>query len=148
MGLEERIENEIKLGMKARDAIKVSTLRMLKADIYNIKLKKNKTGLTEEEVIKAVQTQVKRHKDSIEQFKKGNRQDLVDKETKELDILLAYMPAGLSPEELKKIVEDVIKETGAVTMKDMGKVMKAAMEKVKGRADGNEVSRVVSGLLG
>ena len=146
--IEEKIEEQYKTALKARDAIKVSTLRMLKADMNNFKLDKNKKTLGDEEIIKIVQTQVKRHKDSIEQFEKGKRQDLVDKEKKEMAILMTYMPAECPPEELKKIIEETITELGATTKKDMGKVMKTLMEKTKGRADGKTVSGIVSGLLG
>ena len=148
MSLEERIENEFKAALKQRDKIKVSTLRMLKADIINTKLDQNKKALKDEEIVKIIQRQVKQHKDSIEQFEKGKRQDLVEKEKKELDILLSYMPEQLSEEELKKIIADTIKELGATGKGEMGKVMKLVMERVKGRADGKKVSQIVSSLLG
>jgi uncharacterized protein YqeY len=148
VGLEEKIEREFKTALKARDALKLSTLRMLKADMNNVKFDKNKKTLADDEIIKVVQRQVKQHKDSIEQFGKGNRQDLVEKEKKELDILMAYMPEQCSAEELKKIIEEAIKETGAGTKKDMGRLMKAVMEKVKGKADGKTVSRIASDMLG
>jgi len=147
MTLEEKIENEFKAAMKQRDVIKISTLRMLKADINNLKLDHNKKKLTDEEIIKIIQRQVKQHKDSIEQFGKGKREDLVEKEKKELDILLRYMPEQLSEEELKKIVALVVQEVGAADKSAMGKVMKAVMEKVKGRAGGKKVSQIVSGML-
>jgi len=147
MKLEERMGREFISALKAKDAIKVSTLRMLKTDINNFKLDKNKKEFTDDEFIKIVQRQVKQHHDSIEQFEKGGRQDLVLKEKKELDILLAYMPEQLSEEKLKEIVRETIKEQGATTKKDMGKVMKAVIEKVKGAADGKIISRIVSGAL-
>ncbi len=148
MSLEERIENEFKAALKQRDKIKLSTLRMLKADIINAKLDQNKKALKDEEIVKIIQRQVKQHKDSIEQFEKGKRQDLVEKEKKELDILLSYMPEQLSQEELKKIIAGVIKELEATGKGEMGKVMKSVMERVKGRADGKKVSQIVSSLLG
>lgn len=148
MSLEERIENEFKAALKQRDKIKVSTLRMLKADIINTKLDQNKKALKDEEIVKIIQRQVKQHKDSIEQFEKGKRPDLVEKEKKELDILLSYMPEQLSQEELKKIIADTIKELEATGKGEMGKVMKSVMERVKGRADGKKVSQIVSSLLG
>lgn len=147
MTLEERIENEFKAAMKTRDAIKVSTLRMLKAAINNDKLDRNKKTLSDGEIIKIAQQQVKQHKDSIEQFKKGKRDDLVEKETKELEILLAYMPEQIPDEELKKIIEETVKELGVTSKKEMGRVMKAVMEKVKGKAEGKKVSQIVSGIL-
>lgn len=147
MSLQEKIETDIKTAMKEKDTVKVSTLRMVKADINNTILYENKKGLTEDEVVKIIQRQIKRHKDSIEQFEKGNRADLVEKEKKELDILLAYMPEQCSPEELKKIVAETVKELGATSKKDMGKVIKTVMEKVKGKAEGKEVSGIVAGML-
>ncbi|MCQ9207539.1 MAG: GatB/YqeY domain-containing protein [Omnitrophica bacterium] len=147
MALEVQIETEIKKAMKARDAIKVSTLRMLKAEMNNLKIDENKKELSDIEVIKIVRRQIKQHKDSIEQFEKGKRQDLVEKEKKELAILKNYMPEQCSPEELKKIVEEAVRETGASSKKDMGRVMKAVMEKVKGRSDGKTVSQIVSSIL-
>jgi hypothetical protein len=148
MSLEERIENEFKAALKQRDKIKVSTLRMLKADIINTKLDQNKKALKDEEIVKIIQRQVKQHKDSIEQFEKGKRPDLVEKEKKELDILLSYMPEQLSLEELKKIIADTIKELEATGKGEMGKVMKSVMERVKGRADGKKVSQIVLNMLG
>ncbi len=148
MSLEERIENEFKAALKQKDKIKLSTLRMLKADIINIKLDQNKKALKDEEIVKIIQRQVKQHKDSIEQFEKGKRQDLVEKEKKELDILLNYMPEQLSEEELKKIIADTIKELEATGKGEMGKVMKLVMERVKGRADGKKVSQIVLNMLG
>lgn len=148
MSLEERIENEVKAALKQRDKIKVSTLRMLKADIINTKLDQNKKALKDEEIVKIIQRQVKQHKDSIEQFEKGKRPDLVEKEKKELEILISYMPEQLSEEELKKIIADTIKELEATGKGEMGKVMKSVMERVKGRADGKKVSQIVLNMLG
>ncbi|UCD55574.1 MAG: GatB/YqeY domain-containing protein [Candidatus Omnitrophota bacterium] len=147
MSLEEQIENKFKTALKQKDKIQVSTLRMLKAEIINIKLEQNKKALKDEEIIKIIQRQVKQHKDSIEQFEKGKRQDLAEKEKKELAILSSYMPEQLSAEELKKIIEDVIKELEATSKSEMGKVMKSVMVRVKGRADGKKISQIVSNLL-
>ncbi len=148
MSLEEKIENEIKAGMKSRDKIKISTLRMVKNDIVNLKLDHGKKKITDEEIIKILQRQVKQHKDSIEQFEKGKRQDLVDKEKKELGILLNYMPEQLSDKELEKIAGDALREAGISGKSAMGKVMKIVMEKVRGKADGKRVSMIVSRMLG
>ena len=134
--------------MKARDALKVSTIRMLKAEINNLKLTGSKKELKDEDITKIIARQVKQHKDSIEQFEKGKRDDLVEKEKKELKVLLSYLPEQCSPEKLKKIITETIKELGATSKKDMGHVMKAVMEKAKGKADGKTVSQIVSGMLG
>jgi len=147
MSLEERIENELKESMKKKDVVKLSTIRMLKAEINNVKLDKNKKSLDDGEVMKIVQKQVKQHKESIEHFKKGDRLDLVEKEEKELKILMGYLPEQLSDDKLKKMVEEAIRETGATEKKDMGKVMKAVMAKAKGQVDGKKVSQMVSGIL-
>ena len=147
MKFEEKLENEYKTALKAGDAVKVSTLRMLKAEINNVKLTQSKTEMKEGEIIKIVQRQIKQHKDSIEQFEKGNRPELVEKEKKELAILSKYMPEQLSEEELKKIITDTIKELEATSKKDMGKVIKTVMEKAKGKAEGKTVSQFVSGML-
>ncbi len=147
MALEQKIEKDIVAAMKARDAITVSVLRMVKADLNNYKIDKNKNNITDEETLKIIQGRVKKHKDSIEQFKKGARDDLVQKETSELKILSAYLPEQCSEEALKEIIQGAIKETGATGKKDMGKVIKTVMDKVKGRAEGKRVSRMVGELL-
>jgi len=147
MKLEERIESEFKAALKAREAVKVSTLRMVKAAVNNLAIEKKKNTLNDDEILSVIEKQVKQHRESIEQFAKGNRQDLVDKEKKELEILLAYMPEQLPEEEVEKIVKDTIKKLGVSTKKDMGNVMKAVMAKVKGKADGKTVSRFVSSNL-
>ena len=147
MSLEEKIENEYKSAMKARDTVRVSVIRMMKAEINNVKLKQNKSALTDDELIKVVRRQVKQHKDSIEQFEKGKRQDLVDKERKELAILQCYMPEEMPEEELKGLIAEAIKELGATTKKEMGTVIKAVMQKAAGKADGKTVSSIVAGIL-
>lgn len=147
MRLEEKLENEFKAALKEKNAIKVSTLRMLKADINNLKLDKNIKDLSGEEIVRIIKRHVKQHKESIEQFEKGKREDLVEKETKELNILKGYLPEEMPEEELKKIIKDTVSELKASGKKDMGKVMKAVMQKVKGSADGKKVSEMVSGML-
>jgi len=147
MKLEERIETDLKKAMKDRDQNKVSVLRMLKAEIGSLFIAKKRTELKDDDITKLIRTQFRKHKDSIEQFTKGGRAELAEKEKAEMEVLTAYMPQELSPEELEKIVREAIKETGATSKADMGKVMKIAMGKVKGRADGKAVSQAVSGLL-
>ena len=144
--IKERIEKELIGALKEKDEIKVSTLRMLKADLQNLTIQK-KEDLKNESIIKIIQKQVKQRKDSIEQFKKGKRDDLAAKEEKELTILESFLPKMLSEEELAKIVKDVIAELGATTQKEMGGVIKEVIAKAQGRADGKTVSQLVSGLL-
>jgi len=126
--------------------IRLSTIRLLNADIKNVEIMK-KAELTDEEVIAVIQRQIKSRKDSIEQYGKGGRRDLVEKEEKEAAVLLDYLPEQLSDEELKTLVEEAIRETGATSPKDMGKVMRALMPRVKGKAEGGRVSKMASELL-
>ncbi len=140
--LQEKINNDLKDAMKARDALKTSCLRMIIADIKNTSIAKQRK-LKDEDIIEVLQRQVKQHKDSIEGFKKGDRQDLADKETKELEIIRGYLPEQLTPDEIKDIVKQAIKETGAKERKDIGKVMGVIMGKVKGRAEGKLVNKIV-----
>lgn len=144
MTLEEKIEVDLKEALKARDAIRVSTLRMLKAGTKNLAIEKRVEKLEDKDVLSVISKQIKQHRDSIEGFTKGGRQDLVDKEKAELAILEAYMPKQLPPEQLRAIIKSTIEKVGAKSKADMGKVMKAVMEEVKGQADGKLVSQIVS----
>ena len=143
----ERIEQDFIAAMKAKAAVKLSTLRMLRSDVKNMLIEIKKEKLDDPGMIKILQKQVKQRKESIDQFKKGDREDLAEKEQVELAILEEYLPKMLSEVELKKIVAEAIKETGAETKRDMGKVMKVVLEKAKGRADGKTVSVIVSRML-
>jgi len=147
MGLRERIDADMKTALKSGAKEKLSTLRMLLAALKNKKIDKRRE-LTEEEVGETVRTQIKQRKDSIEQFGKGGRQDLVDKETAEVAVLEAYLPQQLSREELEAMVRDAVSQTGAQGAKDMGKVMKVLIPTVGGRADGKLLSELVKLALG
>lgn len=138
------IEHDLKEAMKQKDRVKISTLRMVKAVIDNLKIEKKKDKLDDADTLQIIARQIKQHKDSIEVFIKGERNDLVEKEKQELAILESYMPKQLSPEELLSVVKEAIKETGAVSLADTGKVMKIVMAKVKGAAEGKVVSQIVS----
>jgi len=142
----EKIEIDLKNALKSKDQIKVSTLRLLKSAIGYLAIEK-KEGLKDDDVISVIKKQVKQRKDSIEGFKKGNREDLAQKEESELEILKAYLPEDITPEALGAIIDEAINETGASTPKDMGMVMKAVMVKTKGSADGKVVSSIVNGKL-
>jgi uncharacterized protein YqeY len=141
--LEEKILNDYKEAMKARDALKSSVLNFLRAELNNVAIAKKKKKLEDSEIITVIRKQIKERQDSIEQFKKGNRQDLADKETQEKEILKAYLPPELSPEELKKIIEEVVSTLGAQDIKDMGRVMKEVTAKAAGQADGKLLSELV-----
>jgi uncharacterized protein len=137
-----RIEDGLKEALKQRDSVRVSILRMLLASIKNKEVEKIR-ALTQEEFYALVKTSVKQHLESIESFKKGNRQDLVEKEEKELEILKGFLPAALSDEELSKEIEEAIQTLEAKSQKDMGKVIKHLLEKYPGRIDG----KVLSGMV-
>ncbi len=147
MGLRENIDADVKEALKSGAKDKVSTLRMLNAALKNKQIDKRRP-LTEEEVIETVRSLIKQRKDSIEQFAKGNRQDLVDKETAEVKVLEAYLPQQLSREQVEVMVREAIAQTGAQGARDMGKVMKALIPMVGGRADGKLVSELVKNALG
>lgn len=147
MSLKDQIIADMTAAMKAKDAARTSTLRMLKAAIVN----REKDGggqLDDEELIKLLRSQVKQRRDSVEQYQKGGRQDLVDKETAEIAVIEAYLPQAASAEEIDQAVTAAIAETGATSMKEMGAVMKAVMLRLAGKnADGRTVSDAVKKRL-
>jgi hypothetical protein len=145
--LREKIADDMRTAMKARDQARVGALRMLMAAVKNSEVEKLHE-LSDDEVVEVVAREAKRRRESIEAFEKGGRADLVEKESAELGVLEAYLPAKLSDEELAGIVDEAIAETGASSPKQMGEVMKAVMPKVRGRADGAQVSALVKARLG
>ena len=146
MGLKERIGEDIKSAMKTKDELKLSALRMLKAAIGNAEIAK-KRDFVDEDIVSILQTAVKQRKDSAEQFRAGNRPELAEKETAEIKILEAYLPAQLGEQELKELIAKAVSETGAGGAKDIGKVMGRLMPLVKGKADGGLVNRLVREIL-
>ena len=148
MTLTEQVNADIAAAMKAKDSARLSALRMMKAAIMNKEVEKGRT-LEDAEVVQVVTSLVKQRRDSIEQFSKAGRTDLVDKETGEIAVLETYLPPAASPEEIDAAVVAAITETGAASAKDIGKVMKAVMPKFAGRtADGRAVNEVVRRKLG
>ncbi len=146
MSLLERFDNDLKVALKASDSVKVSVLRMAKTALKNKQIDKG-GDLSDEEIISVLSTLSKQRKESIEQFLKGGREDLAEKERQELAIIQSYMPEQLSPEELDSIIIETIKESSAQGIKDMGKVMRLLMPRVKGAADGKVVNQRVKELL-
>src|SRR5438105_11026896 len=143
MALKDQIIADMTAAMKAKDAARTSTLRMVKAAIMH-REKEGGDALTDEDVTKLLRSQMKQRRDSVEQYQKAGRQDLVDKEQAELATIEAYLPQAASQEEIDQAVAAAIEETGASSMKDMGAVMKAAMAKLAGKnADGKMVSETV-----
>ena len=141
--LEEKILNDYKDAMKARDSLKSSVLSFLRADMLNQATAKKKATLDDAEIIAVIKKQIKQRQDSIEQFTKGARLEMADKEKKEWEILKAYLPPELSESQIKSLIEEVIASTGASTAKDMGRVMKELNAKIAGQADGQLVSELV-----
>lgn len=143
MSLSDRVNAEIAAAMKARDAARLSALRMLKAAIMNRSVEKGR-DLDDAEVVQVVSSLVKQRRDAIEQFAKAGRQDLVLKETGEIQVLESYQPPAATPEEIERAVEAAIAETGATSSKDMGRVMKAVLPVLAGKtADGRTINEVV-----
>ena len=149
MPLNEKIAADLTAAMKAKDAPRLSALRMLKAAVTNKGMVEKGRELEDAEVLQVVASLVKQRRDSIEQFAKAGRTDLVDKETAEIAILEHYLPPAISAEEIEAAVAAAIAETGASSAKDMGKVMKAVMPKLAGKnADGKAVNEAVRRKLG
>ena len=164
MNLKEKITTDIKKALKEKESIRVSTLRMLQAAILNkekekrAKLAKEKEEIKEEELVKesqlideeiilVISSEAKKRKESVLEFEKGGRQDLVEKEKTELEILQKYLPEQLSEGEITKLAKEAIEKTGASETKDMGKVMAELMPKVKGKTEGGIVSKIIKELL-
>ncbi len=145
MTLREKIPEDLKNALRNRSELELSVLRMLQAAIRNkeIEIKKGKEFLTDEEVIEVVSGEVKRRKEAVSEYTKANRQELADKETAEVDILMRYMPKQMEEEEIRLETRNAIDEVNALSVKDMGKVMKSIMPRLKGRAEGSLVSRIV-----
>ncbi|MBI4124805.1 MAG: GatB/YqeY domain-containing protein [Deltaproteobacteria bacterium] len=146
MSLKERIEADFKQAVRQQETAKVSILRLVKAAIKNKEIE-NRGSLDDAQILKVFSTMTKQTRDSIEQFQKGNRADLVQKEKTELAILEGYMPRSLSEAELEVLVRKAVQDTGAVGPKDMGKVMQAVMPQVQGRAEGKQVQEKVKKAL-
>ena len=148
MSLSEKIIADLTASMKAQDASRTSTLRMVKAAMMNRQIEKG-GQLDDEEVSKLLRSLVKQRRDSIEQYEKAGRQELADKEAAEIEVIDAYLPQAASREEIENVVATAIAESGASSMKDMGKVMKAAQARLAGKnADGRLVSVIVKAKLG
>lgn len=147
MKLTERIDHDLIAAQKAREARRVSTLRMLKAGLMNLAIEKRQPSLDDGDVTALLQRQVKQRRESIAAYQQGGRQDLVQQEQEELAILEQYLPKQLDDGELRQTIKQHITAVGAQGMADMGKVMKAVMAAVQGRADGSKVSALVKECL-
>src|SRR5215208_309437 len=146
MSLRERIIGDMTAAMKAKDAARLSTLRMVKAAVQNREIEKG-GELSEEEMTRALQSLVKQRRDSVEQYEKAGRAELAEKERAEIAVIEEYLPRAASREEIERAVEEVIAETGASSAKEMGAVMKAVQGRLGGAADGRTVSEIFKARL-
>ena len=149
MTLQQRLDSDLKEAMRAKDATKLGVLRMLKSALKYAAIAKSdaEAELSDVEAVQVIRKQAKQRQDSIESFEKGGRAELADKEKEELAILNTYLPQGMSPDELAKVVRETIAELGATSKAQMGAVMKALQAKVSGRADGKTLSAEVARQL-
>jgi uncharacterized protein YqeY len=146
MALEERLVEEMKQAMKSNDKAKLSTIRMIRSAVKNKEIDLRKP-LDDDTISRVIQGMVKKSEESIDQFKAGGRMDLVEKETKEIEIMKSFLPQPLSREEVLKVIDQTIEETQASSLKDLGKVMKTVMPKLGGKVDGTLVNQLVKEKL-
>lgn len=147
MSLQQRVTDELKSSMLARQTVRTGTLRMLKAALGYAQIEKKIETLPDADVMAVIQREAKKRRDAMDEFEKGGRAEMAANEKAELEVLSEFLPKALSAEELESLVRGVITEIGATSKKDMGAVMKAAQAKIDGRADGKSVSALVSRLL-
>jgi uncharacterized protein YqeY len=147
MSWQARLSQELKTAMLAKEADRLSTLRLLKSAVGYAQLERKTEDLSEPDFVVVLQKEVKKRRDAIEQFEKGGRQELADKEKREILILETFLPKPLSPAELEQLVKGTIQELGASSKKEMGPVIKAVQAKAAGRADGKTISAAVGKML-
>ena len=146
MSLEERLVQEMKEAMKSNEKLRLSTIRMIRSTVKNKEIELRKP-LDDGEIQKAIRGMVRKGEESVEQFKLGGRMDLVEKESKEIEILKSFLPQALTQEEILKIIDETIEETQSTSLKDIGKLMKSVMPKLQGKADGKLVNQLVKERL-
>jgi len=150
MNLIDQLPKDLKQAMKAKDRVRLRTIRSLRAALQEKEIKERQGGeahLSEEQVLAVVQKQAKQRREAIIQYEQAGRDDLVAKEREELEIIEAYLPEQLGDDEIRRVVQEIVTTTGASSLRDMGKVMGAAMEQLKGRADGRRISEIAKALL-
>jgi uncharacterized protein YqeY len=146
MSLEEKLLEEMKQAMKTNDKIRLSTIRMIRSSSKNKEIELRRK-LEDEDIFKVIQGMVRKGEESIEQFQAGGRNDLVEKEKAEIEIMKFFLPQPISQEEIIKIIDETIQETQATSLKDLGKVMKAVMPRLGGKADGKVINQLVKERL-
>jgi uncharacterized protein len=147
MSLQERVQQELKSAMLAKDADRLSTLRLLKSALGYAQIEQKTDTLSDADVVSLVQKEIKKRRDAVEQYNAGGRRELAEKEAQEIAVLETFLPAPLSPAELEQLVRTTLTELGASSKKEMGQVIKAVQAKAAGRADGKTISSVVGKLL-
>lgn len=152
MDLKDKIQEDFKQAFKGKEEIRLSVLKMLQAEIHNAEIAKRtklkkESSLDESEIIDVISREIKKRKDAVELYEKGKRQELADKEKKEIETLMTYLPEQLSEEEIRNLVKKAIEQTGAKEIKEMGKVMAVLNPQIKGKADGALVSNIVKECL-
>lgn len=147
MGLKEQIPEDLKNALRNKNTLELSVLRMLQAALKNKEIDYKGETITDEVVITVVGAEIKKRRDAVQEYEKVNRPDAADQEKAEIEVLMKYMPQQMSEDEIRDVVKSTIEETDSQSMKDIGKVMKALMPKVKGKADGSAVNKIVRELL-
>ena len=147
MALKEQLAQDLKSSMKNKETIRKNTVQMIRTAILQIE-KDKKVTLEDEDILDVIAKQLKQRKDVLPEYEKSGRDDLISQLNEEMEVLMGYLPKQLTMEELRPIVEAAVKETGAATMKDMGKVMAVVMPQIKGKADGKAVNAIVKDLIG
>ncbi len=146
MSLKDKLKDDLKSAMKDKDAVRKNVVQLIKAGVLQIEKDKQIT-LDDDGVLDVIAKQLKQRRDSLPDYERSGREDLVAELKREMELLMEYLPAQLSHEELEAIVKEAVEATGATTIKDMGKVMAAVMPKTKGRADGKEINAIARGFL-
>jgi uncharacterized protein YqeY len=147
MTLRERLVSEMKNALKGREKTRLSTIRLIHDGIKKKEIELGRKELDDSGIIQVISGMVRRGEDAIEQFKRGGRQDLVDEESRQVEVLKSFLPQQLSAEEIRSLIEEAIREVQAVTKKDLGKVMKVLMPRIAGRADGRAASELAKERL-
>ncbi len=146
LSLKDKLKEDLKAAMKDKDSVRKNVVQLIKAGVLQVE-KDNKVTLDDEGVLDVIAKQLKQRRDSLPDYEKSGREDLIDQLKREMEILMGYLPAQLTHEELEQIVKEAVEATGAKTVKDMGKVMAAVMPETKGRADGKEINQIARTLL-
>lgn len=143
MSLKETLTQEMKNALKGRDKTRLSTIRLIQDAVTKKEIDQGREALDDDGVIKVISTMVRKGEDAVEQFERGGRQDLVDEENRQLEVLKSFLPQQLSTEEIQSLIDEAIEEAKAVDMRDLGRVMKILMPKLSGKADGKTVNEMV-----